>query len=165
MEKHHISKFWSKVAKAGPLECWEWKAGISGTGYGAFWHAGKTLKAHRVALELSGAGNGNGLLCTHSCDNRKCCNPAHLKWGTSTDNVREMFQRNKEHVNANKNHMRALGLKSKFINQKLKQSQVDYMRRLLAAGYSQDLCAKWYGVCQMTVSKISRGVTYQGKSC
>lgn len=33
------------------------------------------------------------MLVTHKCDNRICCNPAHLKLGTATDNNREISER------------------------------------------------------------------------
>lgn len=29
----------------------------------------------------------------HSCDNKGCWNPGHLRWGTSADNARDYAQR------------------------------------------------------------------------
>lgn len=56
---HTTIRFWNFVDKNGPLHkvigsrCWIWKGGKI-RGYGHFWCNGKTLKAHRFALQISG---------------------------------------------------------------------------------------------------------------
>jgi hypothetical protein len=69
------------------------------------------MLAHRVAWELTHGpipdGEGHhGTVVMHTCDNRLCCNPAHLRLGTQADNVRDMdakgrrvavFRRGEEH--------------------------------------------------------------------
>jgi hypothetical protein len=48
------ARFWSKVDRSGgPDACWPWTAGMFSTGYGAFKVDGRTLKASRMAYELS----------------------------------------------------------------------------------------------------------------
>ena len=42
-------RFWYKVRRANPQECWLWKAGTFDSGYGAFQILGKSYRAHRVA--------------------------------------------------------------------------------------------------------------------
>lgn len=72
-------QFWSKVAIGSPRECWPWQAGDRGNGYGQYWLNGKTLYAHRVAVELDGRSIAPGLVIDHICRNRLCCNPSHLR--------------------------------------------------------------------------------------
>ena len=84
-------RFWSKVAKGEPEECWEWKGHIairSGKRrYGKFKICGKPVHANRVAWELTNGKIPDGLWVLHKCDNPPCCNPAHLFLGTNQDNV------------------------------------------------------------------------------
>lgn len=85
-------RFWLKVDRRGPDECWPWK-GSTSKGYGQFMAENIPLKSHRVALALANGGITEGLHALHSCDNRECCNPQHLREGTNYDNVCDMLRR------------------------------------------------------------------------
>lgn len=87
------ARFWVKVDRRGPDECWPWIAHVNEHGYGRFMLNGKSCGAHRVALLLSGGGGFGGAFALHSCDNPPCCNPAHLRWGTHRENMDEMILR------------------------------------------------------------------------
>ena len=66
--------------------CWLWTSSKSG-GYGVFWGGDKTWAAHRYAWVLSGQTLIEGLEICHSCRNRHCVNPDHLRQDTRSANM------------------------------------------------------------------------------
>ncbi len=91
------ARFTNKVQAGTESECWPW-IGAMRNGYGAIRHEQKTLSAHVVAFVIAHGAIPTGHIVTHSCDNRICCNPAHLSAGTFQSNVREAWDR--RNVNA-----------------------------------------------------------------
>ena len=101
-------RFWSKVDKRGPDECWPWLAGGDGQGYGHFkprsWVG---VRAHRFAYELVIGPVPEDKVIDHTCHDdycptpgeacphRRCCNPAHLQLVTNAENVARAVKRHR----------------------------------------------------------------------
>lgn len=92
-------RFWAHVNKNGPMmpgmseACWVWTGTTRSDGYGVMCASGRSnIRTHRLAYELA-HGDPGDLFVLHACDNPPCCNPAHLRAGTSADNMREMGDR------------------------------------------------------------------------
>jgi hypothetical protein len=86
--RNNARSFWSKVGQAGPDECWLW-VGSTKNGYGRFCERYVEHYAHRKAFELSrNEPIPAGMVVMHSCNTKRCCNPAHLTLGTDAENSR-----------------------------------------------------------------------------
>lgn len=97
-------RFWPKVDKRCSDECWVWRGGRYSRGYGRFFLAGKSARAHRIAWQLAnGEAVPAGMIVCHSCDNPPCVNPSHLWLGTGTDNYADMVQKGR-HWQQRKTH-------------------------------------------------------------
>lgn len=84
---NYVERFWSKILKKAPDECWPWMAGRSGygRGYGYFWYEGRMVKANRMVFFIThGYWPRNAL---HKCSMEDCCNPAHIFDGTQSENI------------------------------------------------------------------------------
>src|SRR4029077_2420207 len=70
--------------------CHHWIGSIMPNGYGQIHVRGQTAYAHRVAWELANGSLSKDAFVLHTCDNRRCVNPAHLRLGTFQDNMDDM---------------------------------------------------------------------------
>lgn len=68
-------------------ECWLWRGGTSGDGYGRFKYERRMVSAHRLAYELVVGTIPKGKELDHLCRNRACCNPVHLDPVTCRTNL------------------------------------------------------------------------------
>ncbi|MEV8338504.1 HNH endonuclease signature motif containing protein [Leucobacter sp. NPDC077196] len=74
-------RFWAKVDKKAPGECWEWQAAKDPDGYGRFMVKKNepVQLAHRVSFEFSCGAIEIGKVLDHLCRNPPCVNPRHLE--------------------------------------------------------------------------------------
>lgn len=86
--------FLSLVDVRQPDACWRWLGRRRDCkGYGGVTIDGRPFQAHRIAFQLFIGPIPDGLEILHSCDNRPCVNPNHLKAGTHSANMAEMVSR------------------------------------------------------------------------
>lgn len=103
-----LDKIMSKLIKIeGPLDshCWEWQGTLSKAGYGQI----KISRIHPHMMQLHRlmfAHNHpdfklfSDFMVCHHCDQRTCCNPAHLFQGTNQDNVNDRVSKGRSARNS-----------------------------------------------------------------
>lgn len=141
-------RFWEKVDKKGPDECWEWTASKFENGYGQIdtgGKDGKNMKAHRVAWMLTNGPIPEGKCVLHTCDNPGCVNPSHLFTGSNADNSYDMMQKNRQ----------ARGVAN--ARSKITKQQASIVPILLALGYTQAYIARSFGVRRQSIWSIAHG--------
>lgn len=145
-------RFWSKVTKGEPDECWLWTSSTYESGYGQFSIGHKKMGAHRFSYELHYGPLPDGMFALHKCDVRACVNPNHLFAGTKADNSQDMV---------NKGRCRAP--KGEAVHTaKLTAEQVVEIRKSLADGtHTQSELAKHYNVSYYTIHGIYTYTTWK----
>lgn len=133
--------FERRVTPGEPDQCWQWQGVVdAGVGYGRL---GRRW-AHRVSWELA---NGRpippGLFVLHSCDNRLCVNPAHLRVGTHDENMQDAVDRDR--------------LSRAVRASKISAGDAREIRRRRIAGESRVLLASEYGLSTRQVWMIAAG--------
>lgn len=84
------ARFWSKVDRRGPDDCWLWTANTTKAqdGYGLFYVTGRSaVVAHRWSYEQVHGPLDRHLVVDHLCRTRLCVNPAHLEAVDPRENV------------------------------------------------------------------------------
>lgn len=139
-------RFWAKVDRRGPDECWPWTA-AKVFGYGVIGGTTRSpnkqvLSAHRVSWELHNGPIPGGAHVLHHCDNPPCVNPAHLFLGDDQANVADKVAKGR--TPCGERHHRA----------SFTEADVVAIRSRYAAGVLQRDLAAEYGVNQQTISGI-----------
>ena len=108
---------WSKVDKREPNECWPWLGVREKSGYGRTWIDDVGYYAHRVIFDLANPNQitlkaptnrkAKGFLM-HTCDNRICCNPAHLKVADIAENNKDCRDKGRRQMPKGENHHRSV---------------------------------------------------------
>lgn len=120
--------------------CWEWDGTITAKGYGSIsWHSA-THRAHRVAYQVFVGEIPDNMCVCHTCDNRKCVNPAHLFLGTYADNNADRAKKGRSHG-----------------GYKLTHNDVLEIRRMLASGQPQRAVASRFSVNPSLIGAIAAG--------
>lgn len=148
-----VGRFWSKVSLPDANGCMLWLGAISpGTLYGSFKSVRTTdSTAHRFSLWLAeGTPPEADMEAAHSCRNRHCVAPAHLRWATRLENVHDMYRDG------------TIRLGSTNALSKLSEDQVAELRRRYAiGGVTQQQLADDSGVSQSTIRKAIHGLTWK----
>ena len=141
-------RYWAKVEIKGADECWPWKAGLSGMGYGNFWANGRMMIASRYSLELKlGRALERGEHALHTCDNPLCQNPAHLFLGSPRDNAVDRESKGRGgHVCGDANG-----------SAKLTKSDIAGIKELRKRGWIHKSIAGAYRISGSQVGKILSG--------
>lgn len=140
----YSERFWSKINKCGPDECWEWTASSQADGRGLF-RIGKYLyKAPRIMYFLSmGINPGEQNVC-HECDHPICCNPSHLWLGTQAENTKDRDEKGRQVARRGEAHGNAI----------LTEKQARYI--LVSTERGCDLAIR-FGVHVSTISAVRHG--------
>ncbi len=130
--------------------CWLWGAAICRTsGYGRCSLNGRVSNVHRVAYELFVGPVPKGLVLRHTCDNKTCVNPAHLRPGTQKQNIADRDKRGR--TARGEQHGSA----------KISENTEHEIRRLSGEGLSQRKVASQFGISQRQVGRIVHGLSWR----
>ena len=156
-------RFWVRVDKRGPDDCWNWTGTLSNYGYGRI--AGKlrgellarpgtVYLAHRISWIMAngpipeGGPKPHGWVVMHKCDNPRCVNPAHLVLGSQRDNIDDMRTKRRDND---------VGLSRGFgINSSRFSLTAEQVAEVLASEEPAKTLAGKFGVCLSVIQKVRR---------
>lgn len=91
MNDDQARRFRASAQRQG--ECLVWTKSRRRNGYGQIKVNGRNRTAHRVAYELANGPIPDGLSIDHTCRNRACIEPRHLRLATTKQNAENRVSR------------------------------------------------------------------------
>jgi Zinc-binding loop region of homing endonuclease len=146
----NVNRFNKYVEKQSDTDCWIWKGGKDVKSYGVFFFNGRPQFAHRVSLILFKKIKQftPGLQVLHSCKNRDCVNPDHLREGTAVENAADR-KRDQTDLSGERCHFA-----------KLTWAKVEDIRKKALDGTKAKQLSKDYGVSITTIRSIVKNITW-----
>jgi hypothetical protein len=162
LRKGAKARFWSKVDKKGPDDCWLWLGATDKDGYGIFRPSASvcSARAHRVSLQLAQGSLSDDIQVLHECDTPACVNPLHLFEGTHLTNMRDKVAKGRQ-VSGLQVHPDLALRGEEHPLTTLTEEQVRSIRtRYVPRKVPLRVFATQYGVSESTISNVVRGVTW-----
>ena len=136
--------------------CMNWKGAKSKAGYGQKGVNYKVLYTHRIVATLVYGEPIDKLEVLHSCDNRACCNPKHLSWGTRKENVADMIAKGRQVINPAKGEKHGMS--------KLNEQQVEEIRNLRKQGFLLKELASMFDCTIANIHLITSNKHWKGNN-
>jgi hypothetical protein len=128
--------------------CWLWKKQLNIWGYGKCQWKKKNMIAHRASFICFKGEIPNNLQVLHSCRNRNCINPDHLRLGTTKENMQD---RSKDLSLSGEKNGNAI----------LTNEQAKEIKKLLKENYHPPEIAKKFNVKPYVIYFIKNGKTWK----
>ena len=131
-------------------DCWIKTTNLHNNGYSMMFYEGDSDFSHRISYRHFKGKIPEGMQVLHSCHNRACINPDHLRLGTHRDNMRDMTNANRQAVGEDNG------------NSVLTENDVREIRQLGDSGnYAHKEIARMFGVGRPTITDIIRKKTWR----
>lgn len=171
-----LERFWSRVDRQGPDDCWLWQGSLKDNGYGIIGsggRGGKSIYVHRLSYDLAHPDDPlpDGWNACHTCDVRwaddtykRCVNPAHLFAGTHQDNMDDMWAKGRGAIGERHGlvkHPERHAHGEAHHRAKLTDEKVIEIRRQLALGETDTALGREFGVDRKNIAAIRTGHTWR----
>lgn len=143
-------------------DCWIWQKSLNHDnwkGYGRINHNGKGWYTHRLVYTLvfGEIPKNKDVEVCHTCDIRRCINPAHLFLGTPKTNTADAIHKNRH--SSPRNLIHAAGESNPA--SKLTTKKVVLIKTLLLKGVPHNEIAKQTASSRRNITHIANGVTWK----
>lgn len=128
-------------------DCVLWTGSRIASGYGNVWHQGEMHYTHRLSCTMAHGSppSGRRYEAAHSCHNRHCLNPRHLRWATVAENQADRLNDGTDQFG------------EKNPSAKLTEFDVRAIRHYVKCGTKQRVLVDHYKVSPSCISAIVRG--------
>lgn len=146
-----MSRRFNKKMIVSDSGCWDWIGAVDAKGYGRFFIAGETRRAHRASYIMHRGIIPSGQIVMHRCDNPGCVNPEHLFVGTYSDNANDMHSKGRGNNPRGERHFKS----------KLKNKDIPEIKALRKSGMKIKPLAEIYKVGTSTIRAVIKGRSWK----